>query len=93
MDTTPITSIKEIFSDDMFSRGSRTNSEGYEVFPIVRPGSRINQIVIQRLMVATRNSRPLYFILGWNLPSMDAGEAEKEVIKDIMECLVWENIK
>lgn len=93
MDTTSITNIKEIFSDDMFSRVFRTNSEGYDVFQIVRPDSRINPIVIQRLMVATRNSRPLYFILGWNLPSMDANEVEKEVIKDIMECLVWENIK
>jgi hypothetical protein len=93
MVTTSITNIKEIFSDDMFSRGSRPNSEGYEVFPIVRPDGRINPIIIQGLMVATRNGRPLYFISGWNLPSMDAGEVEKEVIKEIMECLVWENIK
>ena len=93
MDNRSIVQVTEIFTDVMFCRGSRTNSEGYEVFPIVRPDSRINPIVIQRLMVATRNSRPLYFILWRNLPSMDAGEVEKEVIKDIMKCLVWENIK
>ena len=93
MGTTGITNIDEIFSDDMFNRGFRTNSEGYDVFPIVRPDGEINPIVIQKLSIATRNNRSLYFISGWDLTSMDSDEVEKEVIKDIMECLIWENIK
>ena len=93
MGTTSIEMKTEIFTDEMFNLGSRLDTDWYKVFPIVRPDDRINPIVIKKLMHATRDNRPLYWIDGWNLPSMDAAEVEKEVIKDIIECLVWENIK
>lgn len=84
--------ITEIFSDTMFSSGCRMGKDGHDIFPIVRPDSRIDPIVIMRLF-ADKNKKPLYWINGWNLPSMDAEEVEKEIIKDIIECLAWETIK
>jgi len=93
MDKNSILYIKEIFTDAMFESGYRRDNDECDVFPIVRPDERINPIVIERLKLATRNNKRLYWITGFNLPSMDAEDVEREVIKDIMECLVWQNIK
>jgi hypothetical protein len=92
MVTKSITNIKEIFTDSMFESGCRLGKDGHHLFPIRRPDDRINPIIIRRLF-ATRGNKSLYWIDGWGLPSMDASEVEKEVIKDIIECLVWQNIK
>lgn len=84
--------ITGIFSDAIFSLGCRIGNDGYARFSIIRPDGRIDPIVIMRT-IATRDDKPLYWISGWNLPSMDESKIEKEIIKDIMECLVWETIR
>jgi hypothetical protein len=93
MDRNSIVHVKEIFTDTIFESGYRRNSEECDLFPIVRPDERINPIIIERLKLSTRNNKRLYWIIGFNLPSMDEEEVEREVIKDIIECLVWETIK
>ena len=93
MDKNSIITINEIFTDDVFSSGCRCGKDGHELFPIVRSWDPGKLIVIRKLF-ATRNNKPLYWIDNMpGKPSMDAEEVEREVIKDIMEGLVWENIK
>jgi hypothetical protein len=95
MDRNSVVSITEIFTDAMFEAGCVMGGNGYDLFPIARPDGRIKPTIIQKL-VATRNNNPLYWINNEkipSLPSMDASEVEREVIKDIIECLVWETIK
>lgn len=85
----------EIFTDDMFNKGCVMGNNGYDLFPIARPDGRIKPTIIQKL-VATRNNKPLYWIVNEkipSLPSMNASEVETEIIKDIIECMTWETIK
>ena len=82
----------EIFTDSMFESRCRLGKDGHDLFPIARPDERITPIVIRRLF-ATKNNKPLYWIDGFGLPSMNASEVETEIIKDIIECMTWETIK
>jgi hypothetical protein len=92
MDRNSIVNITEIFTDVIFEAGCRLGKDGHHLFPIRRPDDRITPIIIRRLF-ATRGNKSLYWIDGFGLPSMDESEVEKEVIKDIIECMSWETIK
>jgi hypothetical protein len=92
MDTTSITPITEIFTDAIFEAGCRLGKDGHHLFPIRRTDGITNPILIRRLF-ATRGNKSLYWIENLRTPSMDASEVEDEVIKDIIQSMLWKNIK